>query len=101
MNTMHAAVVTTFEEPPHYRPFEVPVPGEDQQLVKVLAARLRPRVRSAARGGHYTSSGTLPMIPGVDAVGRRVDGALVYFIGDDDVIGTMAEGGIAAPGRPI
>src|ERR1700753_3068584 len=101
MSTMHAAVVTSFEEPPHYRPFETPVPGEGQELVEVLAAGLHPRVRSGARGGHYSSSGTLPMIPGVDAVGRRAGGGLVYFVADDDVIGTMAERAIADPGRTI
>ena len=88
---MHAAVVTSFDEPPHYLPFDLPDPGEGQVLVDVLAAGLHPRVRTGATGRHYTSSGTLPMIPGVDGVGRRADGATVYFVADDDVIGTMAE----------
>src|SRR6201995_3240640 len=101
MSTMHAAVVTSFERPPDYRTFEAPVAGDGQELVEGLAAGLPPRVRSGARGGHYTSTGTLPMIPGVDAVGRRADGGLVYFVGDDDVIGTMAERAVADPARTI
>ncbi|GAA2637231.1 quinone oxidoreductase family protein [Paractinoplanes durhamensis] len=88
---MHAAVVTSFDEAPHYLPFEVPEVQEGQVVLDVLAAGLHPRVRTGATGQHYTSSGTLPMIPGIDGVGRRADGTAVYFVADDDVIGTMAE----------
>jgi NADPH:quinone reductase-like Zn-dependent oxidoreductase len=92
MSKMNAAVVTNFEEPPHYTEFETPEPvGPDQVLVEVLAAGLHPRVRSGAGGSHYTSTGALPMIPGIDGVGRRPDGKLVYFVSVDDAIGTMAE----------
>jgi NADPH:quinone reductase-like Zn-dependent oxidoreductase len=92
MTMMNAAVVTSFDEPPHYRPFEAPGPaGPDEVLADVLAVGLHPRVRSGAAGKHYTSSGTLPMIPGVDGVGRLPGGKLVYFAADDDVLGTMAD----------
>jgi NADPH:quinone reductase-like Zn-dependent oxidoreductase len=92
MATMNAAVVTSFDEPPHYQQFEVPrSAGAGEILVEVLAIGLHPRVRSGAAGGHYTSTGTLPMIPGIDGVGRRPDGRLIYFAADDDVIGTMAD----------
>jgi NADPH:quinone reductase-like Zn-dependent oxidoreductase len=92
MSKMNAAVVTSFEEPPHYMEFEIPEPvGPGQVMVEVLAAGLHPRVRSSAGGAHYTSTGALPFIPGVDGVGRRSDGKLVYFVPVDDVIGTMAE----------
>ena len=89
---MHAAVVTSFDEPPHYQPFAAPQPASaDEVLADVLAAGLHPRVRSGATGQHYTSSGTLPMIPGIDGVGRLPDGKLVYFAAADDVLGTMAD----------
>ncbi|HTU31609.1 MAG TPA: zinc-binding alcohol dehydrogenase family protein [Solirubrobacteraceae bacterium] len=102
MATMNAAVVSSFERPPQYGRFAVPVPREDgQELVDVLAAGLHPRVRSGARGAHYTSTGTLPMVPGVDGVGRRADGALVYFVADDDATGTMAEKALLDPRRAI
>jgi NADPH:quinone reductase-like Zn-dependent oxidoreductase len=92
MQTMNAAVVTDFSEPPHYQQFEVPEPAStDQLVVDVIAVGLHPRVRSGARGAHYTSSGRLPMIPGIDGVGRCKDGALIYFASDNDVTGTMAE----------
>src|SRR3984957_2162747 len=92
MAKMNAAVVTSFGEPPHYQPFEVPQPaGAEEILVDVLAVGLHPRVRSGAAGAHYTSTGTLPMIPGIDGVGQRPDGRRRYFAADDDVIGTMAD----------
>jgi NADPH:quinone reductase-like Zn-dependent oxidoreductase len=98
---MNAAVVTSFAEPPHYQPFEIPVPRDGEVLVDVLAAGLHPRVRSGAAGKHYTSSGTLPMIPGVDGVGRTQDGRLLYFAADDDTLGTMADKALVDPRRSI
>jgi NADPH:quinone reductase-like Zn-dependent oxidoreductase len=99
---MNAAVVTSFAEPPHYLTFDVPEPRRDgEALVDVLAVGLHPRVRSGAAGAHYTSTGTLPMIPGIDGVGRRADGRLVYFAAEDDVIGTMADKAIADPRRSV
>jgi NADPH:quinone reductase-like Zn-dependent oxidoreductase len=100
MAMMNAAVVTSFEEPPHYQRFEVPHDA-GEALVDVLAVGLHPRVRSGAAGAHYTSTGTLPMIPGIDAVGQRPDGSRVYFVAADDVIGTMADKALADPRRSI
>ena len=75
MTQMHAAVVTSFDQPPQYQLFDAPRPaGEHETLVDVLAVGLHPRVRSGAAGAHYTSTGKLPMIPGIDGVGRRPDG---------------------------
>jgi NADPH:quinone reductase-like Zn-dependent oxidoreductase len=92
MANMNAAVVTSFDQPPHYQPFEVPEPkAGGQLLVDVLAVGLHPRVRTGAAGAHYTSTGTLPMIPGIDGVGRRPDGTRIYFVAVDDILGTMAD----------
>jgi NADPH:quinone reductase-like Zn-dependent oxidoreductase len=92
MPSINAAVVTSFDQPPHYQQCDAPVATEPHQiLVDVLAVGLHPRVRTGARGAHYTSSGKLPMVPGIDGVGRRDDGTLIYFAADDEVIGTMAE----------
>jgi len=99
---MNAAVVTSFGQPPHYQSFAVPQPvGEHQLLVDVLAVGLHPRTRTGAAGTHYTSSGTLPMIPGIDAVGRRPDGTCVYFVADDAVAGTMADKAIVDVRRAV
>jgi NADPH:quinone reductase-like Zn-dependent oxidoreductase len=89
---MHAAVVTSFDAPPRYLQIEVPVPhDEHQQLVSVLAVGLHPRVRTGASGRHYSSTGRLPLIPGVDGVGVLPDGRRVYFVADDELPGPMAE----------
>jgi NADPH:quinone reductase-like Zn-dependent oxidoreductase len=47
-------------------------------------------VRSGAAGSHYTSTGKLPLVPGIDGVGRYEDGRAVYFVADGDLVGPMA-----------
>jgi NADPH:quinone reductase-like Zn-dependent oxidoreductase len=89
---MHAAVVRQFDHPPRYEEFAPPLPaGEHEEVIDVLASGLHPRVRSQANGTHYTATDELPLIPGIDGVGRRSDGSLVYFILPDTVYGSMAE----------
>jgi NADPH:quinone reductase-like Zn-dependent oxidoreductase len=102
METMHAAVVTAFGEPPHYQELAVPQPTTENELVvDVLAAGLHPRVRTGAAGAHYSSTGVLPMIPGIDGVGRRPDGRTIYFISNDDAHGTMADKAVVDVRRSI
>jgi len=89
---MHAAVVTTFDAPPAYREFPDPTPqAPDEMVVDVIASGLHPRVRSQANGSHYTSSGELPLVPGIDGVGRAPDGTMRYFVLADTTLGAMAE----------
>ena len=88
---MHAAVVTSFDQSPRYESFDDPVPGDGELLLEVVAAGLHPRVRSQAGGSHYTSTDELPLIPGIDGVGRTADGELRYFLLDDTTRGSMAE----------
>jgi NADPH:quinone reductase-like Zn-dependent oxidoreductase len=90
---MLAAVVTSFGAPPTCQEFGVPVPrAPEEVLVDVIAAGLHPRVRSQASGSHYTSTGALPLVPGVDGVGRAPDGTLRYFLlPGETAMGTMAE----------
>jgi NADPH:quinone reductase-like Zn-dependent oxidoreductase len=89
--SMQAAVVTSFDRPPTYQEFPTPVPqSPDEVLVEVIAAGLHPRVRSQADGSHYTSSDELPLVPGIDGVGRAPDGTLRYFILPDTTMGAMA-----------
>lgn len=89
---MYAAVVTAFDTPPAYGEFPLPVPrNSDEILVDVVASGLHPRVRSQADGSHYTSSGGLPLVPGIDGVGRVADGTLRYFVLPDTTSGAMAE----------
>jgi NADPH:quinone reductase-like Zn-dependent oxidoreductase len=100
--SMRAAVVRSFDHAPRCETYDEPASdGPDQVLVDVLAAGLHPRVRSGATGRHYTSAGTLPMIPGVDGVGRLGDGQLVYFAVDDDSWGSMAERAVVDVRRTV
>jgi NADPH:quinone reductase-like Zn-dependent oxidoreductase len=89
---VHAAVVTSFDIPPSYQEFPTPTPhGSDEELVDVVASGLHRRVRSQADGSHYTSTGELPLVPGIDGVGRMPDGTLRYFALGDTTSGAMAE----------
>lgn len=89
---MHAALVTSFGAPPRYAVIDEPAVTEaDEVVVDVLAAGLHPRVRSGAAGAHYASSTELPLVPGIDGVGRLADGQRVYCLALDSVHGTMAD----------
>jgi NADPH:quinone reductase-like Zn-dependent oxidoreductase len=89
---MKAAVVSSFGSAPRYQEFAAPAPAGDGELVQVLAAGLHPRVRSQADGSHYTSTGVLPLVPGIDGVGRGPDGQLRYFVlPEEATVGSMAE----------
>ncbi|WP_460570698.1 quinone oxidoreductase family protein [Humibacter soli] len=48
-------------------------------------------MRSQAAGAHYTSTDELPLVPGIDGVGRTAEGQLLYFILPDSALGSMAE----------
>jgi len=89
---MKAAIVRSFDAPPAYDDVELPpCAGADEVVVDVLAAGLHPRVMSSASGRHYADARVLPMIPGIDAVGRLADGRLVYCVVHDTPFGTMAQ----------
>jgi NADPH:quinone reductase-like Zn-dependent oxidoreductase len=89
---MRAALVTSFDAPPTCQDVPTPTPQTpDEVLVDVIAAGLHPRVRSQANGSHYTSTDELPVVPGIDGVGRSPDGTLRYFILPDTTMGAMAE----------
>jgi len=99
---MKAAVVNDFSQPPRYEDFHDPVANRiDDVVVEVLAAGLHPRVRSQAGGFHYTSTGELPLIPGIDAVVRDPAGKLRYAILDDTTRGTMAERAVIELDRSV
>ena len=98
---MHAAVVTEFDKPPRWEEFAEPQPADGEVVVDVLAAALHPRVRSQANGSHYTSTDELPLIPGIDGVGRMPDGSLRYFLLPDTRFGSMAERVAIDPRRSL
>ena len=89
---MKAAVVSSFGAAPRCQEFPAPAAaGDHGMVVDVIAAGLHPRVRSQADGSHYTSTGELPLVPGIDGVGRGADGLLRYFVLPDTRAGAMAE----------
>lgn len=99
---MRAAVVTSFDRPPQYREWPEPAAaGRDEAVVEVVAAALHPRVRSQADGSHYTSTGELPLVPGIDAVVRDAEGGLRYALLDETAMGTLAERTVIELGRSI
>ena len=99
---MKAAVVSSFGSAPRYEEFPAPIPaGDDDVVVDVVAAGLHPRVRSQADGSHYTSTGQLPLVPGIDGVGRGADGLLRYFVLPDTRVGALAEQAVIDTRRSI
>ena len=89
---MRAAVVSRFDQAPRCDEVDEPeAVGPFEVVVDVLAAALSRRVLSQADGSHYTSDGVLPMVPGVDGVGRGPDGTLRYFVLPGTGLGAMAE----------
>jgi NADPH:quinone reductase-like Zn-dependent oxidoreductase len=97
-----AAVVSSFGTAPRYEDFPAPAPaGEHDMVIDVIASGLHPRVRSQADGSHYTSTGELPLIPGIDGVGRGADGLLRYFVVPDTAMGAMADQAVIDARRSV
>jgi NADPH:quinone reductase-like Zn-dependent oxidoreductase len=88
---MHAAVVEVLGQPPRYASFPDPQPAEGEVVIEVRAAGLHPIVKAIASGAHYSATGEVPMVPGIDGAGTLEDGARVYFGGVRKPWGTMAE----------
>jgi len=98
---MKAAVVHELGQPPAYDEFTDPVAGPGESLVTVTAAALSPLTRARAAGRHYSSSGGVPFVAGVDGVGRLDDGSRVYFVLPRPPFGAMAERAPAAHCAPV
>ncbi|MBD8058223.1 zinc-binding alcohol dehydrogenase family protein [Cellulomonas sp. JH27-2] len=89
---MRAALLSAADAVPAYVEHPEPVAtGRHEVVVDVLAAALHHLTRSRATGAHYSSAGTFPRVPGVDAVVRDPSGRLRYVVLDDTDRGTFAE----------
>jgi NADPH:quinone reductase-like Zn-dependent oxidoreductase len=86
-----AAVKHGPDDAPGYADFREPVVTGGREIVDLVAAGIHPVVRSLAEGRHYGSAGAWPLIPGVDAVARTADGALIYTGYVEAPYGTLAE----------
>jgi NADPH:quinone reductase-like Zn-dependent oxidoreductase len=88
---MKAAIVLEAGQTPVYGDFKEPVPAHDEVRVTVNAAALSNVVKSRASGRHYSSSGQLPFVVGIDGVGRLDDGRRVYFVLPKAPWGSMSQ----------
>src|SRR5580698_27702 len=88
---MKAAIVVQAGQTPIYGDFKEPVPAAGEVQVSVSAAALSNVVKSRASGAHYSSSGRLPFVVGIDGVGRLEDGSRVYFALPRAPFGSMSE----------
>lgn len=88
---MKAAVLHSFNTPPRFEQFPEPTAEGDEVIVHVQAAALKPVDKQIASGSHYTSPGKLPIVCGIDGMGRLEDGSRVYFAGSRPPYGAMAQ----------
>ena len=88
---MRAAVVHELGKTPRCDQFPEPVPGDDEVLVHVRAASLKPVDKQMASGSHYATPRELPFVCGTDGVGHLGDGQRVFFGGCRPPYGAIAE----------
>jgi len=88
---MQAAVIRRFDHPPVYGEFDDPLPTPNEIILTVSAAALTPLAKSQTSRTPNRSGSSLPLIPGMDGVGRRPDGGRVYFGFPRPPFGAMAE----------
>jgi NADPH:quinone reductase-like Zn-dependent oxidoreductase len=90
---MRAALIKMAGATPVYADFVEPAIGNDNGLVRVAvaASALSHVTKSRASGKHYSSSATLPFVPGIDGTGTLDDGTPVYFVMPEAPFGGMAE----------
>src|ERR1700678_4364487 len=98
---MKAAIVVEAGKTPIYGDFKEPVPADGELQVTVSAAALSTVVKSRASGRHYSSSGDLPFVVGVDGVGRLDDGRRVYFALPKPPFGSISERTVATRERCV
>ena len=77
---MNAAVLHTFDDPPHFEQFPEPVAEDNEVIVHVRAAALKPIDKQMANGSHYAAYRKLPVVCGVDGVGCMDDGTRVSLV---------------------
>jgi NADPH:quinone reductase-like Zn-dependent oxidoreductase len=96
---MNAAVLHTIDQPPHFEQFPEPVAEENEVIVHVRAAALKPIDKQMASGSHYAAYRKLPVVCGIDGVGCFDDGTRVFFGGPRPPYGSMAERTVVSRSR--
>ena len=87
---IHAAVLHEIGATPRYESFPAPEAGDEEAVVTVTAAALKPSDRLMAAGVHYAPT-AFPQVVGLDGVGRLQDGTRVAFFLPQRPHGGMAE----------
>jgi NADPH:quinone reductase-like Zn-dependent oxidoreductase len=98
---MKAAIVVEAGKTPTYGDFKEPVPSSGEFQVAVSAAALSNVAKSRASGTHYSSSGQLPFVVGIDGVGHLEDGRRVYFVLPEAPFGSMSEKTVIRPSQCV
>jgi NADPH:quinone reductase-like Zn-dependent oxidoreductase len=88
---MKAALVKQPGATPVYADFAEPPVTEGLARIAVIASALSHVTKSRASGKHYSASGALPLVPGIDGTGVLADGTRVYFVLPEAPFGGMAE----------
>ncbi len=96
---MNAAVLHTINQPPHFDQFPEPIAEENEVIVHVRAAALKPIDKQLASGSHYAAYRNLPVVYGMDGVGYLDDGTRVFFGGPRPPYGSMAERTVVSRSR--
>jgi len=94
---MNAAVLHAFNESPRFERFSEPIAAENEVIVHVRAAALKPVDKQMANGSHYAAFRELPVVCGTDGVGCLDDGTRVFFARPRLPYGSMAQRTIVSP----
>ena len=96
---MKAAVLHKLGSTPVYEDFDEPEVKDDQQiLITVTAASVKNIDKTRAGGSHYASHTELPVVVGIDGVGKLENGTRVYASG---ITGMLAEKALADKNKCI
>lgn len=98
---MKAAILEALGSAPRYGDFPEPDLQPGERLVHVRTTGVKQLERLIASGRHYSSPRVLPIVPGLDGVGRLDDGARVYFMVQRRPFGAMAERAPASLTVPV
>jgi NADPH:quinone reductase-like Zn-dependent oxidoreductase len=87
---MHAAVLHGIGQLPRYELFPAPVAGDEETVITVTAAALKPSDRLMANGVGYVPD-SFPQVVGLDGIGELGDGSRVGFFLPQRPYGGMAQ----------
>jgi NADPH:quinone reductase-like Zn-dependent oxidoreductase len=93
---MNAAVLHALNESPRCERFSEPIAEENEVIVHVRAAALKPVDKQMANGSHYAAFRELPVVCGTDGVGCLDDGTRVFFTQPRLPYGSMAQRSIVS-----